>query len=200
MPQHRFTHSPTAVDSLPAAASHVQRPIAPPNNHFFLPNRFLGHTVSHSQLDALFRNRTTEDWWDTPPRKLRKMPKSSTLSLAMRGKNPKDNASMPLSPKSPRSPTMPEEEFATPNAAFHNMPQSPASPKPRKDSKSIFSNFGANKSSSRLNQDHANKATNERAESSPGLYSNGRSGSSTPDLGRPVRTPNSDGMLNALLM
>lgn len=112
----------------------------------------------------------------------------------MRGKS-KDNVNGPMSPKSPRSPDMPEDlDFATPNAAFHNMPQSPASPKPRKDSKSIFSNFSANKSSSRLNSSQGN-STRQAPEQqpSPSLYSNGRSGASTPDLGRPVRTPNSDG-------
>lgn len=98
-----------------------------------------------------------------------------------------------MSPKSPRSPSMPDEGFPAPNAAFHNMPQSPASPKPRKDSKNIFSNFAANKSSSRLNNQDASARQAAEPQHSPGLYSNGRSGSSTPDLGRPVRTPNSDG-------
>ena len=121
------------------------------------------------------------------------MPKSSTLSLAMRGKS-RDHANTPMSPKSPRSPEMPEDaDFATPNASFHNMPQSPASPKPRKDSKSIFSNFSANKSSSRLNSQGNSIRQIPEQQQSPGLYSNGRSGASTPDLGRPVRTPNSDG-------
>ncbi|KAI1593672.1 rho gtpase activator protein [Pyrenophora tritici-repentis] len=111
----------------------------------------------------------------------------------MRGKT-KDSgsASTPMSPKSPRSPDMPEDQdFATPNAAFHNMPQSPASPKPRKDSKSIFANFSANKSSSRLNS-QGNSARQNSEQPTPSLYSNGRGGASTPDLGRPVRTPNSD--------
>lgn len=121
------------------------------------------------------------------------MPKSSTLSLAMRGK-PKDTGNTPMSPKSPRSPDMPQgSDFPTPNASFHNMPQSPASPKPRKDSKSIFSNFAANKSSSRLNSSQGNSARQiPEQQQSPSLYSNGRNGASTPDLGRPVRTPNSD--------
>lgn len=72
------------------------------------------------------------------------------------------------------------------------MPESPASPKPRKDSKNIFSNFTATKSSSRLNtQDSANR-THPTQQPSPTLYANGRGGSSTPDLSRPIRTPNSD--------
>lgn len=103
---------------------------------------------------------------------------------------------MPMSPKSPTSPNMPEvAEFATPNAAFHNLPQSPASPKPRKDSKNIFSNFAATRSSSRLHsQENTNRhVIDQQQQQSPGLYSNGRSGASTPDLGRPVRTPTSDG-------
>ncbi|KAF1845828.1 uncharacterized protein K460DRAFT_281765 [Cucurbitaria berberidis CBS 394.84] len=121
------------------------------------------------------------------------MPKSSTLSLTMRGKAGKENMnSQPMSPKSPTSPAMAEDGHFAQNAAFHNMPQSPASPKPRKDSKHIFSNFSANKSSSRLNS-HDNTTRQVRDQQhSPSLYSNGRSGSSTPDLGRPVRTPNSD--------
>jgi hypothetical protein len=93
---------------------------------------------------------------------------------------------------------MPEDlDYATPNAAFHNMPQSPASPKPRKDSKSIFSNFSANKSSSRLNSQGNSIRQLPENQPSPSLYSNGRGGASTPDLGRPVRTPNSDGMFAA---
>jgi hypothetical protein len=114
----------------------------------------------------------------------------------MRGKpKDRDNASTPMSPKSPRSPDMPEDlDYATPNASFHNMPQSPASPKPRKDSKNIFSNFSANKSSSRLNSQGNSIRQLPEQQPSPSLYSNGRSGASTPDLGRPVRTPNSDGM------
>ncbi|KAL6708670.1 hypothetical protein ACN47E_002366 [Coniothyrium glycines] len=120
------------------------------------------------------------------------MPKSTALSLTMRGKAGKDNASAPMSPKSPASPDFSRPDYAAPNPAFHNMPQSPASPKPRKDSKNIFSNFSANKSSSRLNnQENAQRHAPEQ-QYSPGLYSNARSGSSTPDLGRPVRTPNSD--------
>ncbi|KAI4663387.1 uncharacterized protein J4E78_003799 [Alternaria triticimaculans] len=127
------------------------------------------------------------------------MPKSSTLSLAMRGKpKNKDDANGPMSPKSPRSPDMPEDlDYAAPNASFHSMPQSPASPKPRKDSKSIFSNFSANKSSSRLNSQGNSIRQLPEQQHSPSLYSNGRSGASTPDLGRPVRTPNSDGMATA---
>ncbi|KAJ4339105.1 hypothetical protein N0V87_003540 [Didymella glomerata] len=118
------------------------------------------------------------------------MPKSSTLSLAMRSKSGGKENNAPMSPHSPRSPSIPE--FHSPNAPFHNMPESPASPKPRKDSKSIFSNFGATKSSSRLNtQDSANRQHTPQ-QPSPTLYTNGRGGSSTPDLSRPVRTPNSD--------
>ncbi|KAF3041252.1 hypothetical protein E8E11_006467 [Didymella keratinophila] len=119
------------------------------------------------------------------------MPKSSTLSLAMRSKpGGKENSNAPMSPHSPRSPSIPE--FHSPNAPFHTMPESPASPKPRKDSKNIFSNFGATKSSSRLNtQDSANRQHTPQ-QPSPTLYTNGRGGSSTPDLSRPVRTPNSD--------
>jgi hypothetical protein len=107
----------------------------------------------------------------------------------MRTRNLKDGNNAPMSPTSPRSPSMPE--FASPHAPFQSMPQSPASPKPRKDSKNIFSNFSATKSSSRLNDSSTRQ---QPSEPSPTLYANGRGGSSTPDLSRPVRTPNSDGM------
>jgi hypothetical protein len=124
------------------------------------------------------------------------MPKSTTLSLAMRGKNGKDSTNAPMSPKSPTSPShFHSTELASPKAPFHAQPESPASPKLRKDSKSIFSHFSANKSSSRLvNQDGSMRPPREQP--SP-VYSNGRGGSSTPDLGRPVQTPNSDGKQTA---
>ncbi|KAF2133942.1 hypothetical protein P153DRAFT_280044 [Dothidotthia symphoricarpi CBS 119687] len=115
------------------------------------------------------------------------MPKPSTLSLAaMRSKGGKESANAPLSPISPRSPN--EMDFATPNASFHSVPESPASPKTRKDSKNIFSNLSASKSSTRL----INHGSSGRTKSSPTLYANSKSGSSTPELSRPVRTPNSD--------
>jgi hypothetical protein len=81
-------------------------------------------------------------------------------------------------------------DTTTPTAPFHQeTPRSPASPKPRKDSKNIFSNFGATKSSSRL----ANVETsNHGREGHNAIYAN-NGGGSTPDLGRPVHTPVSDG-------
>jgi hypothetical protein len=122
------------------------------------------------------------------------MPKSNTLSLAMRGKS-KENANAPMSPKSPTSPgNFNSGELASPNAPFHNQPASPASPKLRKDSKSIFSNFSATRSSSRIvNQDSSMRQIPEQ-QPSP-VYSHGRGGTSTPDLSRPVQTPTSDGRL-----
>jgi hypothetical protein len=124
------------------------------------------------------------------------MPKSSSLSLAMRGKSGKENVASPMSPRSPGSPPAiyhGDKDAATPIAAFHNMPDSPASPKIRKDSKSIFSNFGANKSSSRLAaQDQSGRQVSEK-EASSSLYANGQNGGSTPELSRSIRTPNSEG-------
>ena len=121
------------------------------------------------------------------------MPKSSTLSLAMRGKGTKDSASAPMSPQSPRSLVdLNGAEFASPNAPFRHAPESPASPKLRKDSKSIFSNFSATRSSSRITNQEASIRHIPAQQPSP-VYSNGRSGTSTPDLSRPVQTPNSDG-------
>jgi len=122
------------------------------------------------------------------------MPKSSTLSLAMRSKGGKEHAPSPMSPMSPTSP-LPlngtDADLPTPTAPFHASPQSPASPKLRKDSKSIFSNFSANKSSSRLGS--PDKSSRQNSDARGALYTNGRSGGSTPDLSRPVHTPNSDG-------
>lgn len=130
---------------------------------------------------------------------LRKMPKSSSLSLAMRSKGGKENASTPLSPLSPTSPNLnggdPDAVSAT--GSYHDMPASPASPKPRKDSKSIFSNFSATRSSSRItnvtNPENSSRQVPDSREAQAAIYVNGRSGTSTPDLSRPVHTPNSDG-------
>ncbi|KAH8731378.1 hypothetical protein GQ44DRAFT_326226 [Phaeosphaeriaceae sp. PMI808] len=120
------------------------------------------------------------------------MPKSSTLSLAMRGKAGKDIANGPMSPQSPKSPGhFSGADLASPNAPFQHQPDSPASPKPRKETKNIFSNFSGNKSSSRMfHHDNSSRHLTE-AQPSP-VYSNGRGGTSTPDLNRPVQTPTSD--------
>lgn len=123
------------------------------------------------------------------------MPKSSTLSLAMRPKGEKESIVSPTSPRSPGSPDAvygSGSESATPTAAHHNVSESPASPKLRKDSKSIFSNFSASKSSSRIvNQDQSGRQVPDQ-DIQPPFYSNGHNGGSTPELNRPVQTPNSD--------
>ncbi|PSN65422.1 hypothetical protein BS50DRAFT_496974 [Corynespora cassiicola Philippines] len=124
------------------------------------------------------------------------MPKSSSLSLAMRSKGGKENVTSPMSPRSPGSPNAPyanESETVTPTAGYNTMPESPASFKPRKDSKNIFSNFGATKSSSRIvNPENSSRAMGDH-DAPNAFYANGRGGASTPDLNRPVHTPNSDG-------
>ncbi|KAJ5020339.1 glycoside hydrolase family 13 protein [Bipolaris maydis] len=123
------------------------------------------------------------------------MPKSSTLSLAMRGK-PKDNGgSAPLSPRSPRSPEMPDKfDYAAPNAAFticrNHQPRPNLAKTPRASSPT--SPPTSHPRASTTAKGHSSRQLHEQ-QSSPTLYSNGRSGASTPDLGRPVRTPNSDG-------
>ncbi|KAF1953944.1 hypothetical protein CC80DRAFT_133677 [Byssothecium circinans] len=120
------------------------------------------------------------------------MPKSSSLSLAMRPKAGKENTASPKSPLSPASPNAHARDADA--ASYHDTPHSPASPKPRKDSKNIFSNFTANKSSSRLaSTDPSIRQVADR-NGRNGVYTNGRGGSSTPDLNRPVYTPNSDDM------
>lgn len=134
---------------------------------------------------------------DSPKKVLRKMPKSSSLSLAMRSKGPKENVNSPLSPLSPTSPNLngTDVDAATPTASYPDVPASPGSPKPRKDSKSIFSNFSATRSSSRItnvtNPENSSRHLPEQREGQ--IYVNGRSGNSTPDLSRPVHTPTSDG-------
>ena len=136
---------------------------------------------------------------------LRKMPKSSSLSLAMRSKGGRENASTPLSPLSPTSPNLNGSDPDAMSAAgsYHDMPASPASPKPRKDSKSIFSNFSATRSSSRItnvtNPENSSRHNPEPREAQAAIYVNGRSGNSTPDLSRPIHTPNSDGKLRTPL-
>lgn len=121
------------------------------------------------------------------------MPKSPSLSLPVRQKGGKDN-STPLSPRSPASPTSEflDHEVATPSS-FHNVPQSPASPKMRKGSKgNIFSNFSATKSSTRIATPDATIRQVPGPDPPPPFYSNGRGGGSTPDLSRPVLTPSSE--------
>jgi len=189
MGKHSLEHRVAALDRPPTpAATHVPHPLKPPIPSPRASHRLFEHALTCPDIEAILRTSFTD-----PPRKqLRKMPKSSTLSLAMRGKS-KENANTPMSPKSPKSPGyFNGAELASPNAPFRNAPESPASPKLRKDSKSIFSNFSANKSSSRIiNQDSTIRQIPEQ-QPSP-VYSNGRGGTSTPDLSRPVQTPNSDG-------
>ncbi|KAF1997993.1 hypothetical protein P154DRAFT_264882 [Amniculicola lignicola CBS 123094] len=123
------------------------------------------------------------------------MPKSSSLSLAMRTKGGKEIVTSPLSPRTPSSPNPAfgnDTEFATPTAPFHGVPESPASPKFRKDSKNIFSNFHASKSSSRVAPSDNSARQVAHQETQNTLYTNGRGGGSTPELNRPVQTPNSD--------
>ncbi|KAF2740500.1 hypothetical protein EJ04DRAFT_211706 [Polyplosphaeria fusca] len=121
------------------------------------------------------------------------MPKNSSLSLAMRGKGSKEGVASPLSARSPGSPGAYQDlDGATPTAAYHNIPESPASPKPRKDSKNIFSNFSASKSSSRITNTENSTRQVPAQDRQNALYANGHSGSSTPDLSRPVHTPSSE--------
>ncbi|KAF1971458.1 hypothetical protein BU23DRAFT_581584 [Bimuria novae-zelandiae CBS 107.79] len=135
---------------------------------------------------------------DPPKKPLRKMPKSSSLSLAMRSKGGKENMNSPLSPLSPTSPTLngSDPDGAAPTTPYRDTPGTPASPKPRKDSKSIFSNFSATRSSSRItnvtNPENSSRPLPDHREGQTAIYVNGRSGNSTPDLSRPVHTPNSD--------
>ncbi|KAF2645817.1 hypothetical protein P280DRAFT_486906 [Massarina eburnea CBS 473.64] len=117
---------------------------------------------------------------------------SSSLSLAMRPKTAKESTSSPRSPMSPGSPSAinGDTDAATPPISYQDTPRSPASPKPRKDSKNIFSNFTANRSSPRI---AGTEPSIRQGDGYNRVYANGRSGASTPDLSRPVYTPNSDG-------
>jgi hypothetical protein len=172
-----------------ALATHVPDPLKPPTPSLPL-HRFFERAISCPHIEDVLSNTFAE----APRKQLRKMPKSSTLSLTLRGKAPKDSADGgPMSPKSPRSPgNFNGAEFASPNPPFRNPPESPASPKLRKDSKSIFSNFSATRSSSRINNQENSMRQIPEQQSSP-VYSSKRGGTSTPDLGRPVQTPTSDG-------
>ncbi|ORY09294.1 hypothetical protein BCR34DRAFT_487474 [Clohesyomyces aquaticus] len=122
------------------------------------------------------------------------MPKNSSLSLAMRSKGGKDGGlASPMSPRSPASPTYAHEtETTTPVPPYHNMPESPASPKLRKDSKNIFANFHASKSSSRLASPDNSVRQVADHNGPPSFYTNGQNGGSTPELTRPIQTPNSE--------
>ncbi|KAF2744114.1 hypothetical protein M011DRAFT_461146 [Sporormia fimetaria CBS 119925] len=123
------------------------------------------------------------------------MPKSSSLSLTMRPKSGKENVPSPLSPRSPSSPRLElqESEAVTPIAAYHNAPHSPASPKLRKETKSIFANFGATKSSSRILSPGDSIRQIPQKDSPPhSIYANGSGSGSTPELSRPMQTPNSE--------
>ena len=123
------------------------------------------------------------------------MPKPSSLSLTMRTKVEKDITASPASPRSPGSPdaVYGSGSDATPTAISHNMSQTPASPKLRKDSKSIFSNFSASKSSSRITNQEQSSRSGSDHEIQPPFYTNGRNRGSTPELNRPIQTPNSEG-------
>ncbi|KAF2710434.1 hypothetical protein K504DRAFT_262002 [Pleomassaria siparia CBS 279.74] len=123
------------------------------------------------------------------------MPKSSSLSLAMRPKEGKEIVASPTSPRSPGSPDAvygSSSETATPTAARHNLTETPTSPKVRKDSKNMFSNFSANKPSSRMmNQGQSGRSGSDHNIQRP-FYTNGGHGGSTPELNRPIQTANSE--------
>ena len=128
------------------------------------------------------------------------MPKSSALSLTMRPKGGKESSNASFSPRSPNSPNPGygnDLESAMPTASYHTMPTSPSSPKHRKDSKSIFSNFHATRSSSRIAPENSIREVSDQAPS-PGFYSSNRNGSSTPDLQRPIVASNFEGNASCL--
>ncbi|KAF2175428.1 hypothetical protein K469DRAFT_724139 [Zopfia rhizophila CBS 207.26] len=176
--------------------TYVPQPVRPPTPRSPPPPQSLNYSercLACPQPEALLLNTYFEPW-ETPRKTLRKMPKSSSLSLAMRAKGGKDSNATPMSPRSPGTPDAVygnDSEAATPVAAYHTMPESPASPR-RKDSKSIFSNFHASKSSSRIiSPDNSIRQVPEQNVPNT-LYTNGRNGGSTPELNRPIKTPNSE--------
>lgn len=140
------------------------------------------------------------------------MPKSSSLSLTMlpaRTPNHKETGgTQSLSPRTPRTPSLSsstykedlngeevhDSDLPTPIAPFHPLPDSPSSPRHRKDSsRSFFSNIKASKSSPRINT--AESSIRQIPESQPKppgnqIYSNGRSPGSTPELNRSLENPN----------
>jgi hypothetical protein len=163
-PRHRPLHAPALI----------KHPSPPP---IYRPSDYPEHSVI---------------CWKPPRKHLRKMPKSSSLSIAMRPKVGKENVNSPMTPLSPESPNATNGDTDAATATPHpDMSPSPASSKPRKDSKNIFSNFTANLSSSRLASPDTSDRQVSGREKHHGLYTNGSG--STPDLSRPVYTPNSDG-------
>ncbi|KAF2266382.1 hypothetical protein CC78DRAFT_578420 [Lojkania enalia] len=192
------TQSSTSDRSTKDGSTYAPLPPEPPTSRLRYPNAPRRHqsdrSLTYPQVEALLFNTLSESW-ETHQKPLRKMPKSSSLSLAMRSKGGKENIASPMSPRSPRSPNAPYDngmDLPTPTPAYRDMPQSPASPKQRKDSKSIFSNFHATKSSSRLtNTDNSiRQVPNQEAPNT--FYANGHNGGSSPELNRPVLTPNSE--------
>ncbi|KAF2474645.1 uncharacterized protein BDR25DRAFT_322847 [Lindgomyces ingoldianus] len=195
-PQIRYN---TIDSSHRARPTHVLQPLRPPtprppqSTPPLLPST--SQPPSCPQIEAVLLH-TLSETWETPRKALRKMPKSSSLSLAMRSKGGKDSLGSPMSPRSPGSLNAVygnDSEAATPIAAYHNMPESPASPKQRKDSKNIFANFHASKSSTRIASPDDSLRQGPDQNGPLSFYTNGRNGGSTPELNRPIQTPNSEG-------
>ncbi|KAL5117222.1 hypothetical protein ACEQ8H_004911 [Pleosporales sp. CAS-2024a] len=193
MDRYSLPSSPTTLQHpLARAATHVQHALKPPIPPSHPSPRHCDSALAHPGLVDLLREHTFAEPWIPPRKQLRKMPKSNALSLAMRSKNNKEPSNGPTSPTSPTSPQhFNSADFPSPRAPFRSQPESPASPKLRKDSKNIFSHFSANKSSSRLASPHEGSMQPPEKQPSP-VYSNGRGGTSTPDLGRSAQTPSSD--------
>jgi len=140
------------------------------------------------------------------------MPKSSSLSLTMlpaQTLNCKETgAAQQLSPRTPRSPSLSgsdakddingeeahDSDLPTPIAPFYPLPDSPSSPRHRKDSsRSFFSNIKASKSSPRINTAESSireVSESQLKQSGNQIYSNGRNPGSTPELNRSLENPN----------
>lgn len=117
-------------------------------------------------------------------------------------------AAQQLSPRTPRSPSLSssnakddingeeahDSDLPTPIAPFHPLPDSPSSPRHRKDSsRSFFSNIKASKSSPRINTAESSIRQVSESQSKPSgnqIYSNGRNPGSTLELNRSLENSN----------
>jgi hypothetical protein len=137
-----------------------------------------------------------------PSKHIRKMPKSSNLSLnlpAMSKERTKSSGALrspPLSPPygSPHSPHSPGREVrpsGNGGAATFDVPQSPItalpqphppSPRTHEKPKSIFSTAKFSRSQSRLVQESSNQQHSDALPAMASMYQQGKSPGSTPDL------------------
>ncbi|KAF2810530.1 uncharacterized protein BDZ99DRAFT_520595 [Mytilinidion resinicola] len=173
---------------------------------------FLGNTFAlYGRPPPLLNTRSqTFDTWERPQRTIRKMPKSSSLSIttlpARTNKHKEGKLAQALSPRSPQSPPLSgsrydadalnsdalhEPDQSTPIAPFRP-PDSPTSPRHRKEtSRTFFANIKASKSSPRITSsssprlgtaDGSLRQVTDSKSSASQVYPSGHTQSSSPEL------------------